>query len=113
MLCLALEVYWCEDRLVIAIRDYGGERYAMGLDEAGNPIGITLPDGSNLAFKYDDFSRLTEETYPLGRKSRYKDHLGTTLEIESRSPTVVFGLCLQIRWSTARCIALARTGMTA
>nr|WP_268801155.1 hypothetical protein [Pseudomonas sp. BSw22131] len=58
----------------------------MHLDEAGNLIGITLPDGNQLAFKYDDFSRLIEETDPLGRKIRYKHHFGTTLVTEATYP---------------------------
>ncbi|MEX6664250.1 RHS repeat-associated core domain-containing protein [Pseudomonas sp. W2-17] len=81
-----LEVHYNEDRLVIASRDYGGERYAMDLDEAGNLTGITLPDGNKLAFKYDDFSRLIEETDPLGRQIHYKHHLGTTLVTETTFP---------------------------
>lgn len=81
-----LEVHYNEDRLVIASHDYGGERYAMDLDEAGNLTGITLPDGNKLAFKYDDFSRLIEETDPLGRQIRYNHHLGTTLVTETTFP---------------------------
>nr|WP_237772787.1 hypothetical protein [Pseudomonas putida] len=29
----------------MASRDYGGERYAFELDEQGNMIGLSLPDG--------------------------------------------------------------------
>ncbi len=63
----------------------------MDLDDAGNLTGITLPDGNQLAFKYDDFSRLIGETDPLGRKIRYKHHLGTTLVTEPAFPTAVSG----------------------
>lgn len=38
-------------------------------------IGLTLPDGNHLALKYDEFSRLIEETDPLDRTIRYKHHL--------------------------------------
>ncbi|SET48231.1 YD repeat-containing protein [Pseudomonas graminis] len=79
-------MHYNEDRLVIASRDYGGDRYAMDLDEASNLTGITLPDGNKLAFKYDDFSRLIEETDPLGRKIRYEHHLGTRSVTEASYP---------------------------
>nr|WP_149658779.1 RHS repeat-associated core domain-containing protein [Pseudomonas sp. ANT_J12] len=78
-----LEIHYNEDRRVIASRDVGGERYGIDLDEAGNMTGLTLPDGNQLAFKYDDFSRLIEETDPLGRKIKYKYHLSTTLVTET------------------------------
>lgn len=81
-----LEVHYNDDRLVIASRDYGGEHYAMDLDEAGKLIGITLPDGNKLAFKYDDFSRLIEETDPVGRQIGYKHQLDATLMIEAIYP---------------------------
>ncbi len=45
--------------------------------------GLKLPDDNRLGFKYDDFSRLLEETDPLGRKIKYKYHLGTTLVTET------------------------------
>ena len=81
-----LEIHYNEDRRVIASRDVGGERYGIDLDEAGNMTGLTLPDGNQLAFKYDDFSRLIEETDPLGRKIKYKYHLSTTLVTETTFP---------------------------
>ena len=67
------------DHRVVASRDYGGERYAIELDEHGNMVGLTLPDGNRLQFKYDEFSRLLEETDPLGRKTTYEYHHLTTL----------------------------------
>ncbi|EKT4523819.1 PAAR domain-containing protein, partial [Pseudomonas putida] len=57
-----LEVQYNADHRVVASRDYGGERYAIELDEQGNMIGLGLPDGNKLAFKYDEFARLLEET---------------------------------------------------
>jgi RHS repeat-associated protein len=81
-----LEVRYNEDRRVVASRDYGGERYTIDLDEAGNMTGIGLPDGNRLAFKYDDFSRLIEETDPLGRTVKYTHHLNTTLITETIFP---------------------------
>jgi RHS repeat-associated protein len=81
-----LEVHYNEDRRVIASRDFGGERYGIDLDEAGNMTGINLPDGNRLTFKYDDFSRLIEETDPLGRTIKYKHHLSTTLITETSFP---------------------------
>ncbi|VVO63721.1 putative deoxyribonuclease RhsA [Pseudomonas fluorescens] len=78
-----LEIQYNEDRRVIASRDYGGECYGIALDEAGNMTGLNLPDGNKLAFKYDDFSRLIEETDPLGRNIKYKYHLSTTLVTET------------------------------
>ncbi|MBD8708745.1 RHS domain-containing protein [Pseudomonas sp. CFBP 13711] len=81
-----LEVQYNEDKRVIASRDFGGERYAIDLDEAGNTTGISLPDGNRLTFKYDDFSRLIEETDPLGRSITYSYHLSTTLITETAFP---------------------------
>jgi RHS repeat-associated protein len=78
-----LQIHYNDDRRVIASRDFGGEQYAIDLDEAGNMTGLELPDGNRLGFKYDDFSRLLEETDPLGRKIKYKYHLGTTLVTET------------------------------
>jgi RHS repeat-associated protein len=78
-----LQVHYNEDRRVIASRDFGGEQYAIDLDEAGNMTGLKLPDGNRLGFKYDNFSRLLEETDPLGRQIKYKYHLGTTLVTET------------------------------
>ncbi|AZF13720.1 Rhs-family protein [Pseudomonas sp. R3-18-08] len=86
MLGRELEIHYNEDLRVIASRDIGGEHYAIDLDEAGNTTGITLPDGNRLTFKYDDFSRLIEETDPLGRKIKYKHHLSTTLVTETTFP---------------------------
>lgn len=71
------------DHRVVASRDYGGERYAIELDEHGNMVGLTLPDGNRLQFKYDEFSRLLEETDPLGRKTTYEYHHLTTLDRKS------------------------------
>ncbi|NQD57606.1 RHS repeat protein, partial [Pseudomonas sp. CM25] len=41
---------------------------------------------ANLALKYDDFSRLVEETDPLGRKISYKHCRATPLVTETRFP---------------------------
>ncbi|PWB29087.1 type IV secretion protein Rhs, partial [Pseudomonas sp. SDI] len=73
------EIHYNEQLRVIASQDYGGERYAIQLDAAGNMLGLTLPDDSELAFTYDELSRLTEEKDPLGRSTRYTYHLDTTL----------------------------------
>ncbi|SET47887.1 YD repeat-containing protein [Pseudomonas graminis] len=77
-----LEVQYNEDKRVIASRDFGGERYGIDLDEAGNTTAISLPDGNRLTFKYDDFSRLIEEAHPLGRSITYS----TTLITETAFP---------------------------
>ncbi|MGN8262176.1 DUF6531 domain-containing protein, partial [Pseudomonas sp. SMSB3] len=74
-----LEVRYNADHRVIASRDYGGERYAIELDEQGNMVGLDLPDGNRLTFKYDEFARLLEEADPLGRKIQYEYHHLTTL----------------------------------
>ncbi len=74
-----LEVRYNADHRVIASRDYGGERYAIELDEQGNMVGLDLPDGNCLTFKYDEFARLLEEADPLGRKIQYEYHHLTTL----------------------------------
>jgi RHS repeat-associated protein len=81
-----LEVQYNEDKRVIASRDFGGERYGIDLDEAGNTTAISLPDGNRLTFKYDDFSRLIEETDPLGRCITYSYHLSTTSITETKFP---------------------------
>ncbi|WP_424823448.1 hypothetical protein, partial [Pseudomonas viridiflava] len=44
-----------------------------------NITALTLADGNTLAFAYDELSRLTEETDPLGRTTRYRHHYKTTL----------------------------------
>ncbi|SOS36916.1 hypothetical protein PSCFBP3800_05630 [Pseudomonas syringae group genomosp. 3] len=41
--------------------------------------GLTLPDGNQLAFEYDEFARLLKETDPLGRSIHYQYHHLTTL----------------------------------
>ena len=74
-----LEVQYNADHRVIASRDYGGERYAIELDDNGNMVGLTLADGNRLQFKYDEYARLLEETDPLGRKTAYEYHHLTTL----------------------------------
>ena len=79
MLGRELEIHYNEDHRVIASRDYGGERYAIDLDDFGNMVGLTLPDGNQLHFKYDEFARLLEETDPLGRPIAYEYHHLTTL----------------------------------
>jgi YD repeat-containing protein len=47
----------------VASRDFGGERYAIDIDDSGNMTALTLPDGNTLQFKYDEYSRLLEETF--------------------------------------------------
>ncbi|MEX0297252.1 hypothetical protein AAH995_28785, partial [Pseudomonas putida] len=42
-------------------------------------VGLTLPDGNQLHFKYDEYARLLEETDPLGRTIAYEYHHLTTL----------------------------------
>jgi len=81
-----LEVQYNADHRVIASRDYGGERYAIALDENGNMVGLDLPDGNRLTFKYDEFARLLEETDPLGRKIQYEYHHLTTLVTQVSYP---------------------------
>ena len=81
-----LEVQYNADHRVIASRDYGGERYAIELDEQGNMVGLDLPDGNRLAFQYDEFARLLEETDPLGRKTTYESHHLTTLVTQVSYP---------------------------
>ncbi|WP_418939650.1 RHS repeat domain-containing protein [Pseudomonas promysalinigenes] len=86
MLGRELEVQYNADHRVIASRDYGGERYAIELDEQGNMVGLDLPDGNRLTFKYDEFARLLEETDPLGRKIQYEYHHLTTLVTQVTYP---------------------------
>ncbi|UBM24394.1 DUF6531 domain-containing protein [Pseudomonas sp. p1(2021b)] len=81
-----LEVQYNADHRVVASRDYGGERYAIELDDHGNMVGLVLPDGNKLAFKYDEFARLLEETDPLGRKIQYEYHHLTTLVTQVSYP---------------------------
>ncbi|MFJ4445224.1 RHS repeat-associated core domain-containing protein [Pseudomonas sp. NPDC089422] len=81
-----LELRYNADNRVIASRDFGGERYGLELDDSGNLLGIDLPDSNHLAFKYDEFCRLIEETDPLGRQIRYKHHLATPQVTETRFP---------------------------
>ena len=81
-----LEIHYNTDHRVIASRDYGGERYAIELDDTGNMTGLTLPDGHQLRFKYDEYARLLEETDPLGRTLRYQYHHLTTLVTQASYP---------------------------
>ncbi|MET3052349.1 RHS repeat-associated core domain-containing protein [Pseudomonas alkylphenolica] len=81
-----LEVHYNADHRVIASRDYGGERYAIDLDDNGNMVGLSLPDGNRLSFTYDEFARLLEETDPLGRKIAYEYHHLTTLVTKASYP---------------------------
>ncbi|TDF83724.1 RHS repeat-associated core domain-containing protein, partial [Pseudomonas sp. H9] len=74
-----LQVQYNADHRVVASRDYGGERYAIDLDDHGNMVGLGLPDGNQLSFTYDEFSRLLEECDPLGRKTTYEYHHLTRL----------------------------------
>ncbi|QKZ02404.1 RHS repeat-associated core domain-containing protein [Pseudomonas eucalypticola] len=73
------QVHYNADRRVVASTDFGGERYQMALDDRGNLTGLTLPDGNQITLRYDQYSRLVEETDPLGRTTRYKHHQLTTL----------------------------------
>lgn len=73
------KVRYNDQRRVIASQDFGGEQYQIELDEAGNMTGLSLPDGHSLKLAYDDFSRLVEETDPLGRSTRYAYHLDSGL----------------------------------
>ncbi|MEE4716347.1 RHS repeat-associated core domain-containing protein [Pseudomonas alliivorans] len=73
------EVTYNADRRVVASTDFGGERYTIDLDDTGNITTLTLADGNTLAFAYDELSRLTAETDPLGRTTRYQHHHKTTL----------------------------------
>ncbi len=50
-----LEVHYNADHRVIASRDYGGEHYVIELDDNGSMVGLGLPDGNRLQFKYDEF----------------------------------------------------------
>ncbi|MET4715891.1 YD repeat-containing protein, partial [Pseudomonas sp. PvP125] len=81
-----LEIHYNADHRVIASRDYGGERYAIDIDDTGNMTGVTLPDGQTIALKYDEYSRLVEETDPLGRKIHYKYFVLTTLVTQVTYP---------------------------
>ena len=81
-----LEVHYNADHRVIASRDYGGERYAIELDEQGNMVGLDLPDGNRLTFVYDEYARLLEEVDPLGRKITYEYHHLTTLVTQVSYP---------------------------
>jgi len=66
--------------------DCGVECYAIDLDDHGNMVGLTLPDGNQLHFKYDEFARLLEETDPLGRTIAYEYHHLTTLVTQVTYP---------------------------
>ncbi len=81
-----LQVHYNADHRVIASRDYGGERYAVELDEQGNMVGLDLPDGNRLTFVYDEYARLLEEVDPLGRKITYEYHHLTTLVTQVSYP---------------------------
>ena len=71
-------VHYNADFRVVASTDFGGEHYQIELDTYGDMTALTLPDSNVIALKYDDYSRLIEETDPLGRKTLYQHHLLTT-----------------------------------
>ncbi|CAI2537388.1 Cell wall-associated polypeptide CWBP200 [Serratia ficaria] len=73
-----LEIHYNADHRVTSSRDYGGEQYVIDIDDTGNMTGVTLPNGQTIALKYDEYSRLVEETDPLGRKINYQYHALTT-----------------------------------
>ncbi|RMS61207.1 YD repeat protein, partial [Pseudomonas syringae pv. aceris] len=74
-----LEIHYNKDHRVTSSRDYSGDHYVIEIDDTGNMTGLTLPDGNQLAFEYDEFARLLKETDPLGRSIRYQYHHLTTL----------------------------------
>ncbi|POA17589.1 type IV secretion protein Rhs, partial [Pseudomonas sp. FW300-N1A1] len=73
------EIHYNGDHRVTSSRDFGGEHYAIEIDDTGNMTGLTLSDGNTVKLKYDEYSRLVEETDPLGRKIKYRHHHLTTL----------------------------------
>ncbi|KPB28312.1 hypothetical protein LT706_00095 [Pseudomonas syringae pv. syringae] len=74
-----LEIHYNKDHRVTLSRDYSSDHYVIEIDDTGNMTGLTLPDGNQLAFEYDEFARLLKETDPLGRSIRYQYHHLTTL----------------------------------
>jgi RHS repeat-associated protein len=73
------EIHYNTDHRVIVSRDFGGEHYVIDIDDKGNMTGLTLPDGNRITLKYDEYSRLLEETDPLGRTIKYRYHHLTPL----------------------------------
>ncbi|KPY76917.1 YD repeat-containing protein, partial [Pseudomonas amygdali pv. tabaci] len=67
-------IHYNKDHRVTSSRDYSGDHYVIEIDDTGNMTGLTLPDGNQLAFEYDEFARLLKETDPLGRSIRYQYH---------------------------------------
>ncbi len=80
------EVHYNADYRVVASSDFGGERYQIDLDANGNMTGLTLPDGNVIILAYDQYSRLIEETDPLGRTTRYQHHHLTSLVKQVQYP---------------------------
>lgn len=78
MLGRALGIHYNDDYRVVASTDFGGERYQIDLNTSGNMTGLTLPDGNVITLNYDQYSRLIEETDPLGHKTLYPHHPLTT-----------------------------------
>ncbi|CAM3321291.1 hypothetical protein GCM10011247_16100 [Pseudomonas plecoglossicida] len=106
-----LEVLYNADHRVIASRDYGGERYAIELDDNGNMVGLTLADGNRLQFTYDEYARLLEEFDPLGRKIAY-EYRGTA-SCRALAMTARTDWCVPRHWSMASWRVPGSIGTTA
>ena len=61
-------------------------------------VGLDLPDGNRLTFKYDEFSGLLEETDRLG-KIRYEYHHLTMLVTQVRYRTAAPGSRVKEVWN--------------
>ncbi|PHN62909.1 hypothetical protein AO275_05455 [Pseudomonas viridiflava] len=66
-----LEIHYNADHRVTSSRDYGGERFNIDLDDIGNMTSLTLPDGNQPTFEYDEHAWLLQETDPLCRTITY------------------------------------------
>lgn len=69
---LGRSAHWVYDEHLQITRcaDLDGGIYTMAYSAAGQPTVITLPGDRTIAFEYDDASRITGETDPLGRHTQ-------------------------------------------
>lgn len=80
------EIHYNENYVTTYYKDFGGKEYHLELDQNDNIIGVKLPSGGEVSLKYDELSRLIEETDQIGRKFSYSYYKETELKTETVFP---------------------------
>lgn len=84
-------------------QEFGGDEYHLTYDENGNLSSYQLPNNNKLTFNYDKYSRLIEETDPLGRKVSYQYHHETNQQKKIIYPD---GSAWQAEYDDKDCLVL-------